>query len=86
MPHAESPNPPSSPPVDDTIMSEAVPGALNEEPESQSETPRLTPAPAVKEADQTNVEDIFDDMDDDDDNEFSSSAPITTQESSQPQP
>lgn len=86
MPHAESPNPPSSPPVDDTIMSEAVPGALDEESESQSETPRPTPAPAVKEADQTNVEDIFDDMDDDDDNEFSSSAPVTTQESSQPQP
>jgi DNA primase small subunit len=86
MPHAESPNPPSSPPVDDTVMEEAVSGALDEQAESQNETTQSSPAPAVNEADKASLEDIFDDDDMDDDDEFSSSAQNKIQASSQPEP
>jgi DNA primase small subunit len=86
MPHAESPNPPSSPPVDDTVMEEAVSGALDEQAESQNETTQSSPKPAVNEADKASLEDMFDDDDMDDDDEFSSNAQNKTQASSQPEP
>ncbi|THW38114.1 prim-pol domain-containing protein [Aureobasidium pullulans] len=86
MPHAESPNPPSSPPVEDTVMSEAAPGALDEQAESQNETTQSSPAPAVNEVEKASLEDIFDDDDMDDDDEFSSSAQVKPQPSSQPEP
>lgn len=83
MPHAESPNLRSSPPVDDTVMSEAVLGALDEQAESQDETTQPSQAPAEDGAGKASLEDMFDDDDMDDDDEFSSSAPVKTQESSQ---
>jgi len=86
MPHAESPNPPSSPPVEDTVMSEAAPGALDEQAESQNETTQSSPAPAVNEVEKASLEDMFDDDDMDDDDEFSSSAQVKPQPSSQPEP
>jgi len=86
MPHAESPNPPSSPPVEDTVMSEAAPGALDEQAESQNETTQSSPAPTVNEVEKASLEDMFDDDDMDDDDEFSSSAQVKPQPSSQPEP
>lgn len=86
MPHAESPNPPSSPPVDDTVMEEAVSGALDEQAESQIETTQSSPAPTANEVEKASLEDMFDDDDMNDDDEFSSSAQTKTQASSQPAP
>jgi len=86
MPHAESPNPPSSPPVDDTVMEDTVSGALDEQAESQNETTQSSPAPAVNEVEKASLEDMFDDGDMDEDDEFSSSAQTKTQASSQPAP
>lgn len=86
MPHAESPIPPSSPPVEDTVMSEAAPGALDEQAESQNETTQSSPAPAVNEVEKASLEDMFDDDDMDDDDEFSSSAQVKPQPTSQPEP
>jgi DNA primase small subunit len=83
MPHAQSPNPPSSPPVDDAIMSETVP---DEQAESQNETSQSSPVPAADAIRNESLEDMFDDddMDDDDDDEFTSSAAVKTQDSSHP--
>lgn len=86
MPHAESPNPPSSPPVNDTVMEDTVSGALVEQAESQNETTQSSPAPAVNQVEKASLEDMFDHDDMDDDDEFSSSAQTKTQPSSQPAP
>ena len=75
-----------TPPVEDTVMSEAAPGALDEQAESQNETTQSSPAPAVNEVEKASLEDMFDDDDMDDDDEFSSSAQVKPQPSSQPEP
>lgn len=86
MPHAESPNPPSSPPVEDTVMEETVSGALDEQAESQNETTQSSPAPAINDVEKASLEDMFGDDDMDDDDEFSSSVQTKPQASSQPEP
>lgn len=67
-------------------MSEAAPGALDEQAESQNETTQSSPAPAVNEVEKASLEDMFDDDDMDDDDEFSSSAQVKPQPTSQPEP
>ncbi|CAD0107739.1 unnamed protein product [Aureobasidium uvarum] len=58
MPHAESPNPPSSPPVDDIVMEEPASGALDEQAELQNEATQSSPAPAVNEVEKASLEDM----------------------------
>lgn len=85
MPHAISPA--SSPPVaDDTIMSEAVPEAAEDDSNAVQKSDGVAETDEVEaevegvqtEGDATNLEDMFDD--DDDDDEFASSAPVKAEE------
>lgn len=82
MPHATVPG--SSPPVEDAIMSDALPEETQQNASSTEDAnaQEHSQTPAVEDPAGNSLDDIFDD-DDDDDDEFASSAPVKAEESSQ---
>lgn len=83
MPHATAPD--SSPPVEDAVMSDALPEETQQNASSTEDAnaQEHSQTPAVDDPAGNSLDDIFDDDDDDDDDEFASSAPVKAEESSQ---